>query len=35
MLCAEFLFYLMVGLLDFVYYNSIAHIIIFGRFGGP
>ena len=35
MLCGEFLFHLLVGFLDFVYNNSIAQIIVFGRFGGP
>ena len=35
MLCGEFLFHLLVGFLDFVSNNSIAQIIVFGRFGRP
>ena len=35
MLCGEFLFHLLVGFLDFVYKNTRAQIIVFGRFCGP
>ena len=35
MLCGEFLFHLLVGFLNFIYNNSIAQIIVLGRFGSP
>ena len=35
MLSVEFLFLLLVGSFNFIYSNSIAQIILLGRFGNP
>ena len=35
MLCGDFLYHLFEGFFNFIYNNSIAQIIVLGRFSGP